>query len=84
MTDSIIYIKDSELQNMIMPSCICIYKNGHKYSLVEVNTGSYKNSIKPLTKCYDKIDEIIGIIENNHNQLIYPLLKNHIIYNDKN
>ena len=73
-------IKDSEIGKHILPIYVCPYKNGNKYMMVEVNTGNHKGSIIPITKTFNSLDNLLKSF--NKSQTVYPVLFDHIIYND--
>ena len=74
------YIKESELGNLNFPTCICPYKNRDSYMLVEVNTGSYKGSLKLVSDFYSSLDELYKNMDSSN--YCYPLLGGHLIFND--
>jgi hypothetical protein len=63
-----------------MPICISLYENNDSYIIVEVNTGTYKGSIKVISLKYSKIDDVMK--DPNIFTSGYLFLRNHIIYND--
>ena len=76
------YIKDSEVGNLNMPISLCVFQNENKYFLVEVNTGYQKGSMKVISGHYHSVEELLRENKNTIKNS-YPLLQNHIIYNDK-
>ena len=48
--------------------------------MIEINTGYYKGSIKPISKIYNSYDELVKNFDPNSTN--YKILKNYIIYND--
>lgn len=73
-------ILDSQIPRLHFPACTCIYKNINTYTVVEVNTGLYIGSMKPITKIYQSIDDLL--IEFANTQSSYPFLEKYIIVND--
>jgi hypothetical protein len=74
-------IKETELYKNHFPVCVCIYQNiKKKYCMAEINTGLYKGTIKIISDTYNTYDEL----KNNYNtnNTNYPVLFNHIIYNN--
>lgn len=74
-------IKESSNEISNFPPCVCVYQNDYKkFSMIEVNTGYYKGSIKMISKIYNSYDEL----QKNFNTLstVYPILHNYVIYND--
>ena len=74
-------IKESELSSLQFPICVCVYQYNHKsFSMVEINTGLHKGSIKVVSDIYSSYDELKKSynIYNTH----YPILFDHIIYNN--
>lgn len=76
------YIKDSEVKDLNIPTSMCVFQNKDKYFMVEVNTGNYKGSIKVISGPYTDYGKLLN---DNHRMKFssYPLLQNHIIYNEK-
>ena len=80
--EGMIYVGDSKVGSSNFPACVCIYENMNNYYFAEVNTGYHIGSIKCVSETFtdlSKAEEIYSKISN-----YYPLLKNHVIYNDYN
>lgn len=74
-------INETDFRHQYFPTCVCVYQyNNCKYSMAEINTDLYKQSIKIISKIYNTYDELIKSFDINNT--IYPVLFNHIIYND--
>lgn len=82
MNQKIVMISDIDVPYANLPICICIYKNNDEsYMMVEVNTGSHKGSIKPISKSYRSILELTRNF--NIRDAQYRFLQKFIIYNQK-
>jgi len=81
MSTSLIQIKDSEVGNSNFPECVCAYRNGSTYLMVEVNTGLSVGSMKAVSLGYRSIEEMRQSYDNSKS--MYPILKNYLIYNDR-
>lgn len=78
-----VFFPESQVGNKPFPVCVCPYKNKDSYTMVEINTGYYKGSIKSITKAYPSYDKLMYSYKRDYNnQSVYPYLNNHIIYND--
>jgi hypothetical protein len=74
-------IKETELVSANFPECVCIYQySANNFSMVEVNTGRHKGSIKVISNRYNSYKELKTLF--NKSNTIYPVLFNYIIYND--
>ena len=78
--NNIIKIGDSKVGDLHFPACICPYQNKGSYTMVEVNTGSYKGSIKYISQEYRSYQTLVQNFDMKGSSL--PFLKNYIIYND--
>ncbi len=74
-----IFLEESEIYNF--PRCKCIYQNGNKFMIIEINSGELYESIKIISPIYLNYTELIKNYKVK--QLDYPFLYNYIIYNDK-
>jgi hypothetical protein len=72
-----IIININDIPSLRLPYCVCPYFNGHKYMLVEINTGLYNGNIKKISRLYDNFEDTCLIYYEINS--IYPLLKNHLI-----
>jgi len=79
----IIYIKDSEIGNMLIPESLCVYQNKNRFMIVEVNTGYLysQGCLRVVSESYHSVSELMR--DPVRIASSYPFLHNHIIYNDK-
>jgi len=77
-----IYVKDYDVSKSKFPSCVCVYQNGIKhYCLAEINTGYYSGSIKIISEAFNDLSQTESIYASISSR--EPLLRGHIIYNDR-
>lgn len=74
-------VKESEVADSYFPKCVCPYKTGNTFMMIEVNTGSYPGSLKPITPSYTNLAEMLQQFEDS--KTVYPVLRDTMIYNDK-
>ena len=74
-----LYVKDSETYNF--PHCRCIYENGNKFMIIEVNSGYKHESLKIVSPIYPSYTELIKNYRVNEKDCRF--IYNYIIYNDR-
>jgi hypothetical protein len=76
-SNNLTIIKDYDVARSYFPTCVCPYKNGDSFMMVEVNTGIFKGSLKPISQVFRSFDEMYTFYDRS--STVYPILWNYLI-----